>query len=120
VAGARAVIHSDSEVGIQRLNQEASKAYYAGLHAGFDVTEDDALKWITANPAWALGIEGQTGTLEPGKRADVVVWDASPLSVYAHAQWVFVDGVLRYDRARPAIWSDFTLGQPLSSGQEAP
>lgn len=109
-AGARAVIHSDSGIGIQRLNQEAAKAYAAGVRSGVAVTEDDALRWITANPAWALGIDGEVGTLEVGKRADVVVWDRDPFSVYAHARLVFVDGVLRYDRARPVVWSDWELG----------
>jgi imidazolonepropionase-like amidohydrolase len=113
-AGARAIIHSDSDIGIQRLNQEASKAWNAGRHAGIELGEDEALRWITANPAWALGIDDQTGTLEVGKRADVVVWDQHPFSVYAHAQLVFVDGVLRYDRARPALWSDFLLGQGVT------
>jgi imidazolonepropionase-like amidohydrolase len=113
-AGGKPVIHSDSPVGIQRLNQEASKAYYAGVHAGITLDEDDALRWITANPAWALGIDKETGTLEAGKRADVVVWDHHPLSVYARAQLVFVDGALRYDHARPPIRSDFELGKEMS------
>ncbi|MEQ1565063.1 MAG: amidohydrolase family protein [Myxococcota bacterium] len=116
-AGGRAVIHSDSGVGIQRLNQEAAKAWSAGNHAGFEVSEDQALRWITANPAWVLGIEGQTGTIEPGKRADLVVWDRHPFSVYARAELVFVDGALRFDRARPVVWSDFSLGQtPVEGG----
>ncbi|MEQ1507532.1 MAG: amidohydrolase, partial [Myxococcota bacterium] len=113
-AGVRAVIHSDSEVGIQRLNQEAAKAYYAGVNAGIDVGEDSALRWITANPAWVLGIDAETGTLEVGKRGDLVVWDHHPFSVYAHAELVFVDGALRYDRARPVVWSDFVLGQEVT------
>ncbi len=111
-AGGRAIIHSDSSRDIQRLNQEAAKALVAGQRAGLRLTEEDALRWVTANPAWALGIDGQTGTLEAGKRADVVVWDGHPLSVYGQARWVFVDGALRYDRTRPgAPWSDFELGQ---------
>jgi imidazolonepropionase-like amidohydrolase len=113
-AGVKSVVHSDSATGIQRLNQEASKAWNAGLHAGIEVSEDEALRWITANPAWAIGIDGETGTLEPGKRADVVVWDQHPFSVYAHAEWVFVDGILRYDRARPRVWSDFVVGQEVT------
>jgi len=112
--GARAIIHSDSAVGIQRLNQEAAKAMTSGRRAGLDISEDDALKWITLHPAWALGIEDQTGTLEPDKRADVVVWDANPFSVYASAQLVFVEGVLRYDRDRPTEWSDFMTGQEVA------
>ncbi len=111
-AGARAVIHSDSAIGIQRLNQEAGKALWSGRHAGIELTDDDALRWITVNPAWAIGIDDQTGTLTAGKRADVVVWDGHPFSVYTSAQLVFVGGVLRHDIDRPGeAWSDFEVGQ---------
>jgi len=112
-AKARAVIHSDSDRGIQRLNQEAGKAYWSGLNAGVDLSEDDALRWITLNPAWVLGIDDQTGSLAPGKRADLVVWNAHPFSVYASARWVFVDGALRYDADHPEIGSDFEVGQAV-------
>jgi imidazolonepropionase-like amidohydrolase len=112
-AGARAVIHSDSAIGIQRLNQEAAKALAAGRASGVALTDDQALRWITANAAWALGIDDQTGTLEPGKRADVVVWSAHPFSVYARADLVFVDGALRWDADRPQVWSDVLTGQAL-------
>jgi imidazolonepropionase-like amidohydrolase len=114
VAGGRAIIHSDSEIGIQRLNQEAGKAWYDGIAAGFVVTEDEALGWITANPAWALGIEAETGTLEVGKRADLVVWDGHPFSVYSRAQQVFIDGVRWHDAEQPVIWSDFEIGQEVN------
>ncbi|MGH7613384.1 MAG: amidohydrolase [Gemmatimonadales bacterium] len=112
-AGGRPVIHSDSPSGIQRLNQEASKAMHAGLRTGIAVTRDQALRWITANPAWALGIDSIVGTLEPGKMADVVVWSADPFSVYAKALQVFNDGWLVYDRSDPARQprTDFELGQ---------
>jgi imidazolonepropionase-like amidohydrolase len=110
-AGVRAIIHSDSARGVQRLNQEAAKAFYAGRQADFSVTENDALRWITANPAWALGIDAEVGTLEVGKRADLVIWDAHPFSVYTSARWVFVDGVLLYDKATDGEpWSDFEVG----------
>ena len=110
-AGARAIIHSDSAIDIQRLNQEASKAYWAAVHAGLEVTEDEALRWITSNPAWALGIDEVTGTLEAGKRADVVVWSAHPFSVYALAEQVFVEGVREHDITRPSVpRSDFEVG----------
>ncbi len=111
VAGGRPVIHSDSPIGIQRLNQEASKALYRAKDAGFDVTESDAIRWVTANPAWALGIDDQVGTLEVGKRADVVVWSSNPLSVYAKAEQVYIDGQLLYDITHPEPWSDFMIGQ---------
>ncbi len=112
-AGARPIIHSDDEGGIQRLNQEAAKALYAGLQAGLPVTREDAIRWITANPAWALGLEGETGTLEAGKKADVVVWSADPFSVYARAELVFNEGWLVFDRNDPAhqLRTDFNLGQ---------
>ena len=100
-AGGRPVIHSDSPSGIQRLNQEAAKAMYAGIRAGIPITRDQALRWITANPAWTLGIDSVVGTLETGKMADVVVWSADPFSVYAQALQVYNDGWLVYDRTDP-------------------
>lgn len=112
VAGGRAIIHSDSEIGIQRLNQEASKAYWSGKNEGLALTERDALSWITLNPAWALGLDKVTGSLEVGKRADVVVWSAHPLSVYARAELVFVEGYREWDEARDAHgepWSDLEV-----------
>jgi imidazolonepropionase-like amidohydrolase len=110
-AGARAVVHSDSPIFGQILNQAAAKALAAGRAAGVKLDDDDAIRWLTANPAWALGIDGQVGTLEPGKRADVVVWSENPLSVYARAELVYVDGQPVFDRAHVgAPWSDFELG----------
>jgi imidazolonepropionase-like amidohydrolase len=111
--GARAILHTDSAEGIQRMNQEAGKAYYAGLHAGVSLSEGEALRWITANPAWALGIEDQVGTLVAGKMADVVLWDRHPFSVYARAEKVFIDGRLRHDSqgVESLPWSDFEVGQ---------
>ncbi|MFK7888220.1 MAG: amidohydrolase family protein [Gammaproteobacteria bacterium] len=118
-AGACAIVHSDSSIGIQRLNQEAAKAMAAGNRVGMDITPAYALTWITRNAAQALGIDDQTGTLESGKNADVVLWDRDPFSVYARADQVFVDGALVYDRADPArqATSDFELG--LSTKREA-
>ena len=112
-AGARPVIHSDSESGIQRLNQEASKAMYAGRRAGIQITRDQALRWFTANAAWVLGIDSVVGTLEVGKMADVVLWSADPLSVYARALQVYNDGWLVYDRNDPTHQpkTDFLLGR---------
>jgi len=111
-AGARAIIHSDSGIGIQHLNQEASKAMWAGRRAGLTIADDEALRWITANPAWALGVHEQVGTLAPGKQADIVVWDGDPFSVYSRVQQVFIEGTLVYDRDDPAHrpQTDFELG----------
>jgi imidazolonepropionase-like amidohydrolase len=110
-AGARAAMHSDSPVAIQILNQAASKALVAGRAAGVKLDEDDAIRWLTANAAWVLGIDDQVGTLEVGKRADVVVWNRHPLSTYARAMRVYIDGQLVFDANRPEPpWSDFELG----------
>ena len=111
--GARAMIHSDSPLGAQRLNQEVAKAMYAGRAAGIPITEDQAIKWLTINPAWGLGLDDKIGSIEVGKNADVVLWSADPLSVYARAVQVYNDGWLVYDRNDPAHQPkmDFTLGQ---------
>ena len=111
-AGVRAVIHSDSERGIQRLNQDAAKAMYAGQQAGLPVTREQAIRWVTANPAWVLGIDSVTGTLEAGKAADVVLWSGDPFSIYSKAEQVYNDGWLVYDRHDPHHQpaTDFDLG----------
>jgi imidazolonepropionase-like amidohydrolase len=112
--GGCAVLHTDDPDGIQRMNQDAAKALQAGLEAGLDVTREDAIKWITINPARVLGLESEIGSLESGKRADVVLWSGDPFSVYTHAEQVYLDGALVYDRAdlsRQPV-SDFMLGQP--------
>jgi imidazolonepropionase-like amidohydrolase len=113
----RATIHSDSPIGGQRLNQEAAKAMYAARAAGIDITDDQALRWVTANPAWVLGIDSVTGTLEAGKRADVVVWSGSPFSVYARAELVIGGGDVLYDRAAGSAATDYELG---NSARERP
>jgi imidazolonepropionase-like amidohydrolase len=112
--GSCAVIHSDDAELTQRLNQEAAAALAAGRRIGMDIPEERAIAWITLNPARSLGIADQTGSLEAGKRADVVIWSANPFSVYARADQVFIDGGLAFDRFNPAYQpvSDFELGQP--------
>lgn len=117
--GGCAIVHSDSDEGIQRLNQEAAKAMTRGNRAGLDIPPERAIRWITANAAKSLGIDGVTGTLEAGKMADVVVWNQNPLSVYAKPLRVYIDGALRYERDNPALnpESDFELGQLLGAAQ---
>ena len=111
-------MHSDSEEGIQRLNQEAAKAMAYGARAGLTVAPERAILWLTANPAKSLGLSARVGTLEPGKMADVVVWNGTPVRVYAQADLVYIDGALRYDREHPEVApkSDFLLGQPAAPG----
>jgi imidazolonepropionase-like amidohydrolase len=113
-AGVHAHMHSDSEYGIQRLNQEAGKALRDSRAMGLAISDDDALKWLTINPAWIMGVDDVTGSLAQGKMADVVIWDRSPFSVYARAQRVYADGVVTYDiQTGATVPSDFELGEPL-------
>jgi imidazolonepropionase-like amidohydrolase len=111
-AGARAIVHSDDPSGSQRLNQEAAKAMASGNEHGIPITEDDAIKWITINAAWALDLDDRIGSLAPGKNADVVLWSGNPFSVYSRAEKVWIDGALRFDRLDPSQrWrTDFELG----------
>lgn len=76
-------------------------------------TKADAWTWLSANPAKSLGIFDKTGSLDPGKAADVVLWSGDPFSTYTRAELVYIDGVLQYDRNDPATQplSDFELGQ---------
>jgi len=112
-AGACAMIHSDSEVFVQRLNQNVALAMAAGRRIGLDIPRGRAVRWMTANPAKALNILDKVGTLEKSKMADVVLWTGDPFSVYSHAEKVYVDGWLAYDRDNPkrSPRADFELGQ---------
>ncbi|BFM08628.1 amidohydrolase [Halioxenophilus aromaticivorans] len=112
-----AIVHSDSDRTIQRLNQEAAKVLYRAQGLGYEITEADAIKWITSNAAKALGIGQYTGAIEVDKQADLVLWNQNPFSVYAQAEQVFVDGAKVYDRNDPAYQavSDFNLGQSLEA-----
>jgi imidazolonepropionase-like amidohydrolase len=113
-AGACAMVHSDDPNGIQRLNQEVAKTLADGRRAGIDISDEVAWEWLSRNPAKALGILNKTGTLSPGKMADVVLWNGNPYSDYTRPERVWIDGALMYDvndpRRRPV--SDFELGQP--------
>ncbi|WP_425511330.1 amidohydrolase [Sphingobium fontiphilum] len=112
-AGACAIVHSDDENGIQRLNQEAAKALGAGRRMGIDVPDEIAWTWLAINPAKAMGIADKTGSLKPGKMGDVVLWNGDPFSTYTRPEKVWVDGALLYDAMDPKrrSVSDFELGQ---------
>ncbi len=116
--GSCAIVHSDSSEGIQRLNQEAAKAMTRGQRAGLDIQPERAIRWLTINAAKSIGIDKQTGSLEPGKMADVVLWNQNPFSVYALADQVFIDGALVFDRSDSSKQpvSDFELGQVGAGG----
>jgi imidazolonepropionase-like amidohydrolase len=111
-AGVITITHSDDASGEQRLNQETAKSMAEGRLLGIDVPDEEAIKWITANPAWALGIQDRVGTLEAGKNADVVLWSGNPFSVYARPEKVWIDGAMLFDRSDVASrWrTDFELG----------
>jgi imidazolonepropionase-like amidohydrolase len=111
-AGTRVIVHSDDPAGNQRLNQEAAKGIAAGAALGLAIPEDVAVRWLTINPAWSLGLDTRIGSLEVGKDADVVLWSGDPFSVYTHADRVWIDGAQLYDRDDPSErWrTDFELG----------
>ncbi|MEP1230375.1 MAG: amidohydrolase family protein, partial [Litorimonas sp.] len=105
------MVHSDDDKVIQRLNQEVAKAWADGNRAGLNISQAEAWQWLSTNPAKALGILEETGTLEAGKRADIVIWSEDPFSTYARPQQVFLDGAIMFDKTagiKPK--SDFKLG----------
>lgn len=95
--GVRATINSDSDERVRRLNVDAAKLMrYGGL------TEDQALATITINGAWQLGMDQRTGSIEVGKDADLSIWNAHPLSVYARVERTMIEGETYFDRAQDA------------------
>ena len=118
-AKACAIVHSDSGIGIQHLNQESAKAMAAGNKRGLDIKPEHAIRWITSNPAKSLGIEDKVGSLQANKMADIVIWNRNPFSVYAKAEKVFIDGALIFDlndKSKNAV-SDFDLGVTDPEGE---
>ncbi|HXB23027.1 MAG TPA: amidohydrolase [Candidatus Solibacter sp.] len=92
--GVRVAIKSDSGDTTRRLNQEAAKIMHYG-----NVSEDDALKMITLNPAWIIGVDDRVGSLDVGKDADISIWNSYPLSSAAVADEVLIDGDVYFDRS---------------------
>jgi imidazolonepropionase-like amidohydrolase len=105
--GVRVAIKSDSEDFTRRLNQEAAKTMRYG-----GATEEEALKMITINPAWIVGVDDRVGSIETGKDADLVIWDGYPLSSYGVPNKVFIDGDVYFDRSLPGY------GMPHFKGGE--
>ncbi|WP_461532011.1 amidohydrolase family protein [Sinomicrobium sp.] len=90
--GLNVAINSDNSEMSRRLNQEAAKAVKYG-----GVSEEEAWKMVTINPAKMLHIDNRTGSIKEGKDADLVLWNDHPLSVYAVAEKTFIEGALYYD-----------------------
>jgi imidazolonepropionase-like amidohydrolase len=91
-------INSDSAEHARRLNTEAAKTIKWG-----GLSEDEALALVTINPARQLRVDSRVGSLEVGKDADVVIWNHHPLSSYAVADRVYIDGQKYYDRGEDAV-----------------
>ena len=94
-SGITTAFNSDDAEMARRLNQEAAKAVKYG-----GVSEEEALKFITLNPAKLLHIDNRTGSIKAGKDADLVLWNGPPLSVYSKPIMTFVDGVRYFDARR--------------------
>jgi imidazolonepropionase-like amidohydrolase len=96
--GVRVAIKSDSGDYDRRLNQEAAKTMRYG-----GATEEEALKMITLNAAWIVGVDDRVGSIDVGKDADLVIWDGYPLSSYGVPEKVLIDGEVYFDRAQPGL-----------------
>ncbi|MBO9728043.1 MAG: amidohydrolase family protein [Chitinophaga sp.] len=91
--GVVTAINSDDAEMARRLNQEAAKTIRYG-----GVSEEEALKMVTINPAKLLHVDNRMGSIKVGKDADVVLWSDNPLSIYAKAEKTIVDGIVEFDR----------------------
>ena len=86
-----AINSDDAEMG-RRLNQEAAKAVKYG-----GISEEDAWKMVTLNPAILLHLDNRMGSIKEGKDADIVIWSDHPLSIQAKVEKTIIDGMLLYD-----------------------
>ncbi|SFJ23815.1 amidohydrolase family protein [Olleya namhaensis] len=96
-AGVLVAINSDDAEMSRRLNQEAAKSVKYG-----DISEEDAWKFVTLNPAKLLHIDDRVGSIKVGKDADVVLWSDNPLSIYAKAEKTIIEGKVYFDLERDA------------------
>jgi imidazolonepropionase-like amidohydrolase len=117
-AGGCVTMHSDIPVLGYHLNLEAAKAMAAGRRAGLDIRPEHAIRWITSNPAHALGLDNRIGAIATGMNADLVLWSGDPFSVYSQAEKVFVDGALLFDRDTGQAPPDLMLGQPAREAMQ--
>jgi imidazolonepropionase-like amidohydrolase len=94
-AGVTVAINSDDAEMSRRLNQEAAKSVKYG-----DISEEEAWKFVTLNPAKLLHIDDRVGSIKEGKDADLVLWNANPLSVYAKPEKTLIEGIVYFDLER--------------------
>ncbi|MEO8726257.1 MAG: amidohydrolase [Acidobacteriaceae bacterium] len=109
--GVRVALKSDSNDYVRRLNQEAGKMVHYG-----GATEEEALKMITLNPAWIIGVDDRVGSLDVGKDADIGIWNSDPLSSYALVDQVLIDGTVYFDRSLPGYGLTHWRQGPMSGG----
>jgi hypothetical protein len=95
--GLNVAINSDDAEMARRLNQEAAKSVkYGGM------SEEEAWKMVSINPAKMMHVDNKTGSIKVGKDADLVIWSDNPLSIYAKAEKTIVDGIIYFDRDKDA------------------
>ena len=109
--GVRVALKSDSNDYVRRLNQEAGKMIHYG-----GASEDEAIRMITLNPAWIMGIDDHVGSIDNGKDGDLVIWNMDPLSTYARAEKVYIDGDLFFDSSLPGLGTPHFHGVMTESG----
>ena len=109
--GVRVALKSDSNDYVRRLNQEAGKMVHYG-----GATEDEAIAMVTLNAAWIIGVDKVTGSIDAGKDGDLVIWNTNPLSTYARAEKVYIDGDLFFDSSLPGFGTTHFSGVMHTAG----
>jgi len=115
--GVRVALKSDSNDVVRRLNQDAGKVIRYG-----GATQEEALKMITLNPAWIIGVDDRVGSLDVGKDGDISIWDKDPLSSYAKVEKTIIDGEVYFDSSLPKLglthWKDAPMSGSDFDGSE--
>jgi len=107
--GVRVALKSDSNDVVRRLNQDAGKVIHYG-----GATQEEALKMITLNPAWIIGVDDHVGSLDVGKDGDISIWDQDPLSSYAKVEKTIIDGEVYFDSSLPGLGLTHWKNAPMS------
>ncbi|HVH85807.1 MAG TPA: amidohydrolase family protein, partial [Terriglobales bacterium] len=107
--GVRVALKSDSNDVVRRLNQDAGKVIRYG-----GATQEEALRMITLNPAWIIGVDDRVGSLDVGKDGDISMWDKDPLSSYAKVEKTIIDGEVFFDSSLPGLGLTHWANAPMS------